>query len=71
LKPSQPFGPLDRCQASRQLWPHHSGNLIEVNVERNDILNIGGFNDAEFKVVASFLCRDAVRFVREVESVEL
>nr|WP_201723991.1 hypothetical protein [Rhodopirellula sp. SM50] len=36
-----------------------------------DILNVGGFSDAVFRVVASFLENDASRFVREVESVEL
>lgn len=39
--------------------------------ERDDVLNIGGFSDAVFNVVASFLTGDAGRFVREVESVEL
>jgi 60 kDa SS-A/Ro ribonucleoprotein len=39
--------------------------------ERDDILNIGGFSDAVFNVVASFLAGEAGRFVREVESVEL
>jgi len=39
--------------------------------EREDILNIGGFNDAVFNVVASFLSGDAGRFVAEVEAVEL
>jgi len=39
--------------------------------ERDDILNIGGFSDAVFNVVASFLSDDKSRFVREVESVEL
>lgn len=39
--------------------------------DRNDILNIGGFSDAVFNVVASFLASDAGRFVAEVESVEL
>jgi 60 kDa SS-A/Ro ribonucleoprotein len=39
--------------------------------ERGDILNIGGFSDAVFNVVASFLASDAGRFVAEVESVEL
>jgi 60 kDa SS-A/Ro ribonucleoprotein len=38
--------------------------------ERGDILNIGGFSDAVFQVVASFLS-DVNRFVAEVESVEL
>lgn len=39
--------------------------------EREDILNIGGFSDAVFNVISSFLENDASRFVREVESVEL
>ncbi len=39
--------------------------------ERDDILNIGGFSDAVFNVVASFLGKDAGSFVAEVESVEL
>ena len=39
--------------------------------ERDDILNIGGFSDAVFNVVASYLGDDAARFVAEVESVEL
>jgi 60 kDa SS-A/Ro ribonucleoprotein len=39
--------------------------------ERDDILNIGGFNDAVFDVVASFLAGDAGRFVAEVEAVTL
>jgi 60 kDa SS-A/Ro ribonucleoprotein len=39
--------------------------------ERTDVLNVGGFNDAVFTVVASFLADDANRFVREVEAIEL
>ena len=39
--------------------------------ERADILNIGGFSDAVFNVVSSFLSDDANRFVSEVEAVEL
>jgi 60 kDa SS-A/Ro ribonucleoprotein len=39
--------------------------------ERDDILNIGGFSDAVFHVVASYLADDAGRFVAEVESIEL
>jgi len=39
--------------------------------DRSDILNIGGFSDAVFRVVASFLSDDAGRFVAEVEAVEL
>ncbi|MFZ1010881.1 MAG: TROVE domain-containing protein [Candidatus Sulfotelmatobacter sp.] len=39
--------------------------------DRTDILNVGGFSDAVFSVVASFLSNDAGRFVAEVEAVEL
>jgi 60 kDa SS-A/Ro ribonucleoprotein len=39
--------------------------------ERDDILNIGGFSDAVFNVIASFLGNNAERFVAEVESIEL
>jgi 60 kDa SS-A/Ro ribonucleoprotein len=39
--------------------------------DRSDILNVGGFSDAVFRVVASFLGEDAGRFVAEVEAVEL
>jgi 60 kDa SS-A/Ro ribonucleoprotein len=39
--------------------------------DRDDILNIGGFSDAVFSVVASFMDDDANRFVREVEAIEL
>ena len=39
--------------------------------ERGDILNVGGFSDAVFSVVAAFLAEDAGRFVAEVEAVEL
>ncbi len=36
-------------------------------LEREDILNIGGFSDAVFNVLASFLSGDGGRFVAEVE----
>ena len=39
--------------------------------DRDDILNIGGFSDAVFNVVAAFLNEDEGRFVAEVEAVEL
>jgi 60 kDa SS-A/Ro ribonucleoprotein len=38
---------------------------------RSDILNVGGFSDAVFGVVAAFLGDDAGRFVAEVEAIEL
>jgi 60 kDa SS-A/Ro ribonucleoprotein len=34
-------------------------------------MTMGGFSDAVFNVVSSFLSADKNRFVREVESVEL
>jgi len=39
--------------------------------DNNRILNIGGFSDAVFNVVSSFLSADKHRFVREVGSIEL
>ena len=39
--------------------------------DRSDILNVGGFSDAVFGVVASFLGDEAGRFVAEVEAVEM
>lgn len=39
--------------------------------ERSDILNVGGFSDAVFEVIAAFLSGDAGRFVAEVEATEL
>jgi 60 kDa SS-A/Ro ribonucleoprotein len=39
--------------------------------ERTDILNVGGFSDAVFNLVASFFANDANRFVAEVEAIEL
>ena len=39
--------------------------------DREDVLNIGGFSDAVFQVISSFLEDDNDRFVREVESMEL
>jgi 60 kDa SS-A/Ro ribonucleoprotein len=39
--------------------------------DHSDILNVGGFSDAVFSVVASFLSDDANRFVAEVEAIKL
>ncbi|MCC9607950.1 TROVE domain-containing protein [Blastopirellula sp. JC732] len=39
--------------------------------EREDILNVGGFSDAVFNVVAAFLRDDQTRLVREVEAIAL
>ena len=37
---------------------------------RGDILNVGGFNDAVFSVVAAFLADDGGRLVAEVEALD-
>ncbi len=39
--------------------------------DRSDILNVGGFSDAVFDVVAAFFTADATRFVAEIEAIEL
>ncbi|MDP7018637.1 MAG: TROVE domain-containing protein [Pirellulaceae bacterium] len=39
--------------------------------ERDDILNIGGFSDAVFNVISSFLENDGKRFVSEVDAIDL
>lgn len=39
--------------------------------ERSDILNIGGFSDAVFNVITSFLEYNANRFVTEIEEIAL
>lgn len=39
--------------------------------ERSDILNIGGFSDAVFQVMSSFLSNDNGRFIAEVEATQL
>ncbi len=39
--------------------------------ESDEILNIGGFSDAVFGVVAAFFQDDSARFVAEIEAVEL
>jgi 60 kDa SS-A/Ro ribonucleoprotein len=39
--------------------------------DRDDTLNIGGFSDGVFSVVAALLAEHAGRFVGEVEAVEL
>ncbi len=65
-----------RNQRSSEIEPR----LVCINIqpyttsqapERNDILNIGGFNDAVFKVVAGFMSGDSDRFVSEIESIEI
>ena len=39
--------------------------------ERRDILSIGGFSDAVFEAISTFLTSDASRFVAEIEAVLL
>jgi len=39
--------------------------------ERSDILNVGGFSDAVFKVMAAFMNDDVNRFVTEIEAISL
>jgi 60 kDa SS-A/Ro ribonucleoprotein len=39
--------------------------------ERSDVLNVGGFSDAVFQVVTSFIADEPERFVGEVEAIEL
>jgi 60 kDa SS-A/Ro ribonucleoprotein len=39
--------------------------------DRSDILNVGGFSDAVFQVLASFLGDGPARFVSEVEQIDL
>ena len=43
---------------------------LKSHLTRADILNVGGFSDAVFGVVAAFLAEDAGRFVAEVEAME-
>jgi 60 kDa SS-A/Ro ribonucleoprotein len=49
------------------LQPH----MTNQAPNRGDILNIGGFRDAVFSIVAAFLAGVARRFVAAVEAVEL
>ena len=39
--------------------------------ERSDILNVGGFSDAVFTVIAGFLGGDTTRFASEIEAMEI
>lgn len=64
----------------RRLRPEAAPKLVCINLqayataqapERDDVLNVAGFSDAVFDVVASFLRDDAERFVSEVEAIEL
>ena len=67
--------------AIRRLQPFHFRvKLICIDLQpytttqapdRSDILNVGGFSDAVFSVVAAFLTEDAGRFVAEVEAIDL
>ena len=57
-----------------------SPKLVCINIQpygtthapkRSDILNIGGFSDAVFKVVSALLRDEPGRFVADVEATEL
>jgi 60 kDa SS-A/Ro ribonucleoprotein len=39
--------------------------------DRSDILNVGGFSDSVFDVLAAFFTADPTRFAAEVEAIEL
>ena len=71
--------PDDRANVRAQLAPPRP-ELVCIDLqaytttqapERADILNVGGFSDAVFSVVAAFLADDTDRFVADVEKVEL
>jgi 60 kDa SS-A/Ro ribonucleoprotein len=64
LQPSNVAGPKLVCI---DLQPYTTTQAPD----RSDILNVGGFSDAVFHVVASFLSDEANRFVAEVEAIEL
>jgi 60 kDa SS-A/Ro ribonucleoprotein len=64
LQPGEATGPKLVCI---DLQPYTTTQAPD----RSDILNVGGFSDAVFGVVASFLGEDATRFVGEVEAIEL
>ncbi len=46
-------------------------NVSSQAPERSDVLNVGGFSDAVFDVIAAFLHSDANRFVQEIEAMKL
>ncbi|MBA2115889.1 TROVE domain-containing protein [Bremerella alba] len=46
-------------------------NTTSQAPERADILNVGGFSDSVFQVVASFLEDDGNRFVAEIDAIKL
>ena len=59
------------CQNLAQLDSGNTTLSLSSNETALGGLNIGGFSDAVFNVVASYLGDDAGRFVAEVESIEL
>ena len=46
-------------------------NVAVDATDRSDILNVGGFSDAVFSVVAAFLTQNSGRFLAEGEVIEL
>jgi 60 kDa SS-A/Ro ribonucleoprotein len=67
VKNQKPLGITDPKLVCIDIQPYGSTQAPE----RDDILNVGGFSDAVFNVVASYLSGDSARFVAEVESIEL
>ncbi len=72
-KPQRGHGIADPKRVCIDIQPYGTSQAAGPATGRNDnsILNIGGFSDAVFNVVSTFLENDASRFVREAESVEL
>ena len=51
--------------------PTSVSDRLAAGLGRADILNIGGFSDAAFHVVASYVTGDTARFVAEIEAIKL
>ncbi|EAQ79210.1 hypothetical protein DSM3645_26344 [Blastopirellula marina DSM 3645] len=75
------FVGLDRnTESSDRLWGDHDGLqvatspklvCIDIQPDRADILTLGGFRDAVFPMVATFLSDDAAQFAASVNSAAL
>lgn len=66
----EPDGQATACKAV-QAGSTPAGVFDHSTASPNYVLNIGGFSDAVFDVVAAFLRNDAERFVSEIEAIEL
>lgn len=62
---------LDRAANPKLICIDLVANTTTQAPDRADILNVGGFSDAVFSVIASFLNNDNARFVREIENIAL